>query len=253
MRHFSLAAGLLAAAVLPFAPARVDAQATTEPIRQVTLYLWTAGAGGTIQPVAGGPVVTVDRSFSDLQEDLKAAFFVSGLVRSGRTVVLGDLSHFAMSRAGRVSVPGVGAVGAFGRFEQTSLTLEAGYQVVSTPSVSLDVLGGLRTWWLNANIVAVVPGGVERAPRRQFTDPLLAARGTARLADRWSALGYIDAGGFGVGSESTLQTVGTVNFEATRGFTVSAGYRRLAVDYRESGSRIDMTSGGLLFGATLRF
>jgi hypothetical protein len=47
--------------------------------------------------------------------------------------------------------------------------------------------------------------------------------------------------------------VGTLSFEATRQLLLSTGYRHLAVHYRKAGRRADITSGGPVFGATLRF
>jgi hypothetical protein len=244
---------LLALALLSAASAAsLGAQLQPEPVYQTTLYVWSAGVGGTVQPLRGGPVLNIDRSFSELSQDLDAALFVSGLIRSGRVLVLGDFSYLAASRRGVVTLPGSGPVPAAGRLEQAALTLEGGYRVVDESRYSLDALVGLRTWWLTSDVLGA-GGALQGSVRRDFTDPLLALRGRAQFSPRWSALAYVDGGGFGLGSESTLQAVGTVNFQASQLILLSAGYRRLDVDYRQDGARLDLSSGGPVFGLTFRF
>ena len=60
-------------------------------------------------------------------------------------------------------------------------------------------------------------------------------------------------GGFGVGSRATWQLLGTVNYRLADQLTLSAGYRKLSVDYRSGGTRFDMRLGGPIIGATLEF
>jgi hypothetical protein len=251
-RRAAFAPALLALPLLLLAPASGQAQDRPGPVYQGTAYLWAAGAGGTFQPFAAAPVLEIERSFSELHDDLSLAFFMSGLVRVDRLVFLGDFSYLIMNRRGLVTIPGTGTVPAAGELRQTSLTLEGGYRVLEETAGTVDLLAGVRAWWVRAD-VDLAGGAVSRSPRHSFIDPILAVRGTARLADRWSATGYLDGGGFGVGSDSTLQMVGTVNFELHPGAFLSLGYRRLSVDYEDGGSRIDTTMGGPLVGVSLRF
>ncbi len=235
------------------APLDAHAQAPSTPVYQATAYVWAAGAGGTFQPLPGGPVLEVDRSFSELFDDIAVAFFMTGFVRIDRLVFLGDFSHVTASRRGLVMVPGVGPAPAAGDLRQTSLTLEGGYRVVDEPGGSVDLLGGLRAWWVNAD-VDVAGGAVSRSPRHRFADPIVAVRGNARLHPRWTAIGYLDGGGFGVGSDATWQAVATVNFDLSHSVFLSGGYRVLSVDYEsDAGSRADLTNAGFLVGLTLRF
>lgn len=233
----------------------VHAQERDAPVYQGTTYLWGAGSGGTFQPLPMGPILEVDRSFSELADDIAMVFFLSGLVRVDRLVFVGDFSHVTAFRRGTVNVPGVtpGALPGSGELRQTSLTLLGGYRLMEEPRGSLDLLGGLRAWWVNAD-VELAGGAVTRSPRHNFVDPLVAVRAQARLHPRWTALGYLDGGGFGVGSETTYQAVGTANFQLSSAVFLSGGYRLLRVDYEsDGGSRVDLTNGGPLLGLTLRF
>lgn len=244
---------LVLIALLGAPPEGAKAQATPTPVYQVTSYLWAAGAGGSFRPTIQLPVLEIDRSFRELAEDLELAFLMSGMIRLDRVVLLGDFSYLSLSRQGFVPVPGVGPVPATGALRQSSVTLLGGYRALEEPRFSVDLLGGVRTWRLRSD-VTVPPAGIERSPRHRFTDPLLAVRGMAQLSDRWSFLGYVDGGGFGLGSESTLQAVAAVNLELTESVFLSTGYRRLSVNYEGvEGSFADLTSAGFLLGLTLRF
>lgn len=216
---------------------------------QVTPYVWATGAGGSITPFAGGPTAEIDKSFSELLEDLDVAFFISGYVRRDRFVLIGDFSHSSSSKEGRIPALGIPAEG---RLRQTSLTLAGGYRVADGPGVALDLLAGARFWWLRGS-VQVPLAGVDRSPELSFVDPIVAARANIGLAQRWSALVYGDIGGFGAGSHSTRQLLGTVNFRASEHLYLSAGYRDLHVDYRSGGTRVDAVLSGPLLGATWRF
>jgi len=215
---------------------------------QVTPYVWATGVSGDITPFTGAPTIAFDSSFSEILNDLDAAFFISGYARRDRFVFLGDLSYSSSSRDGLVP-PGVPASG---ELQQTSLTFAAGYRVVEDPRVSVDVLGGARFWRIKG-AVDVPLAGVSVSPSVSFTDPIVAVRANFSLAPKWSAILYGDYGGFGVGSEQTSQLVATVNYQVNDGFYLSAGYRTLSVDYRDGGTRIDATMSGPLFGATWRF
>ncbi len=214
---------------------------------QVTPYVWASSLGGDITPFTGAPTVSISKSFSEVLKDLNAAFFISGFARRDRLVVMGDLSYSSSSKEGLVL-----GVPAEGKVRQTSMTLAAGYRAVNALGMTLDLLGGARLWSLRGSVSAG-GGVVDASPSKSFVDPIVAVRANFRLAPQWSMLLYGDFGGFGVGSRSTSQFVGTVNYQVRDGFYLSGGYRVLNVDYRSGGTRIDATMRGPLIGATWRF
>lgn len=215
---------------------------------QVTPYVWASGVGGDITPFTGAPTFSADKSFLEVLEDLDAAFFLSGYARNGRFVAVGDLSHSSSSRSGTIP-PGAPAEG---RLRQSSATLAAGYRAIADPGLTLDVLAGARVWRVRGSFEAL-GGAIRRSPGKDFVDPILALRANVALAPRWSAIGYADIGGFGVGSRLTVQAVATANYQLSEAVYLSAGYRHLGVDYRDGGTRIDATMAGPLLGVTWRF
>lgn len=215
---------------------------------QVTPYAWGAGLGGRITPFEAGPSLRISKSFGDVLEDLDGALFVSAYARRDRLVLLGDLSHVASSKDGRLP-PGLPAEG---RLRQSSISLAAGWRVHAGPRAAVDLLGGLRYWSVQA-AVDVPLAGLSRTPDARFVDPLLAARLNWTLAERWSLIAYADVGGFGAGSESTHQWLLAANYLRDARWAFSLGLRTLAVDYRERGARVDVQLSGPVLGLSWRF
>lgn len=224
----------------------LPASAQDKWVGQLTPYVWAASVSGKLTPFRGAPNLTFDRSFSEGRGDVDGAFFLSGFARRDRLVLLADVSYSSSSRGGRIP-PGVSAKGGL---RQRSTTLAAGWRVHSAPSWALDVLAGARLWNINSSVS--IPGGPKAQTKKTFTDPLLALRSNIRLAPRWSAIAYVDAGGFGVGSDYTAQALLSANYQMNDNIFISAGYRRLSVNYKDSSTRIDWTMQGPLLGLTWR-
>lgn len=243
----SIATLMFAPCLLALAAGPALAQDEGRWTGQLTPYAWGSGLDGNITPFTGAPTVGFDKSFSELFEDLDAAFFLSGYARRDRLVLLGDVSYSRSSKDGLVP-PGIPADGSL---RQRSLTLAAGWRAVEGDTVNLDLLGGLRSWRVSGD-VEVPLAGFARSPTQTFTDPIVALRANFSLAPRWSLITYADVGVFSE-SEQTYQWVATVNYLHGERWAFSAGLRQLRVDYRSGGTRLDATLTGPLLGASWRF
>lgn len=213
---------------------------------QVTLYGWGAGVTGDFTPITGAPTLSFDKSLSEVLEDLDGAVFITGLARRGDFVMFGDFTYTASSRSGVVP-PGIPASG---ELTIQSITLTGGRRFDAAGGGSVDVLAGFRAWSLDGSVTSPV---INVAPEKTFADPIIAVRSVAPLSDQWSLLGYIDVGGFGVGSDLTWQGTVTANYQATDNFYVSAGWRHLYLDYSDGGTQFEGAMTGPVIGATLRF
>lgn len=235
-------------------PALAAPEPAEESAFQVTPYVWGAGFGGTIRPLPGSPAFQVSSAFSDLLEDLDAAFLVSGLARVGRFVAVADLSHTSSSRDGlvRTPIPQAPVVPAEGQLEQTSMTLLGGVRALDEENMTLDLLAGLRAFWIRSSVAAPALG-MSRSPAIDIVDPVIAGRINVQIAEGWSTLVYGDVGGFGAGSEFTSQVLGTLNARVASRVWLSVGYRYLTVDYRGERTRADVHLGGPILGATVTF
>lgn len=215
---------------------------------QVTVYGWGAGVSGDFRPSPGAPKLSFDKSFSDVLEDLDAAFFMTALARRGDLVLFGDLTYSSSSRSGQVP-PGIAASG---ELTMRSATLAAGKRFLAGEQTTLDLLAGARFWSIDG-LVSVPLVGASVARKANFVDPIVALRANTQLSPRWSLLGYVDAGGFGIGSDLTWQVAVTANYKVNDRVYLSAGWRHLYVDYTKNGAEFDGGMGGPVIGATFRF
>jgi hypothetical protein len=148
------------------------------------------------------------------------------------------------------------ALEATGKLRQRSVTLAAGYRAAQGGWGTLDLFAGLRHWRVTAEAglrSEAPPFALSERRRANFTDPLLGLRLNARLAPRWSAMLYLDLGGFGVGARSSRNIAATLNYELTPQAWLSVGYRRLQTEYRRGDLDLDMRMAGPLLGLTWRF
>jgi hypothetical protein len=235
-----------------------QADDVSETVYQITPYVWASGLGGDIAP-RSNTQVSIDKSASDVLQDLDAAFFVSGFARHGNLVFVGDFSISSSSRSGMTpSPPAPGPLPATGKLRQSSVTALGGYRVASTPEATFDILGGLRHWSLRGEVdIPSVPSlgfpGASATRSAGFTDPIVAVRGNLLITEGWSVLFHVDAGGFGIGSHRTAQLLGSVNYQLSHNAFLSAGYRHLHVDYRSGETRFDMHMSGPILGASIQF
>ena len=146
---------------------------------QLTPYVWMTGLQGHIQPVSGAPTVHVDKSFSDVLENLDAAFFVSGSARKDRWVLHGDFSHASTSDGASLPL----GLSARAKVRQSSLTLTGGYNWQLAPQSSVDLMGGVRVWDIHAHVQ--VPGVAAAQSNTSFVDPVVAVRWRYDLGSQW--------------------------------------------------------------------
>ena len=86
-----------------------------------------------------------------------------------------------------------------------------------------------------------------------WVDPIIGSRLFVRLTDKLSLQAQADVGGFGVGSDLTWSVLGTANYAFTDRLAVSAGYKRLDVNYKHYRHVYDVRFSGPVLGLTYRF
>lgn len=246
-RHFIAAvAGVMAALAASASPA-------SEWRVQLTPYVWAPGLKADIRPLSGAPTVTIKRSAGDMIGDLDTAFFISGMARRERLVLLTDFTWSAVSQSASATLPVFGPMEIINSRQRLSvLTLAGGYTLIDHSGLRLDAIVGARMWMTKAS-VGLPPLDLSFSDTMNWAEPLVGARARAELSPRMSAIAYGDAGGFGAGSESTWQFLVTSNYQLSDRFFLSAGYRRLTFDYRGGGRLLHGRLGGPLIGATWRF
>lgn len=226
-----------------------EAQAREDTWRfQLTPYVWLANLSGDIRPLTGAPIVSTSRSFDEVLDDLEGAFFISASARYERWVLFGDFTYASLSHVG-VTPAGLSAEG---KMRQHSFTAAGGYQAIRGHGHYLDLLAGARAWRMEAEI-AVPALGLDLRDTERWAEPTLLARLRSVWSSDWSTLLHVDVGGFGIGADSTWQVLATVNYRVNDALYLSTGYRYLALDRDEEGTRLDISMGGPLLGVTWRF
>jgi hypothetical protein len=276
------AGGTAFAADLGPPPAAVPAAPPSAWSFRFVPYGWLTSLDGT-QTVRGRSV-EIDASFTDVVEQSDSLLALMGTVEARR----GPLAFYAdtvwtsigFERENiktRDVAPGVTArVGrALGLDIQMAIVeIGAAYEVARSGALALDVLGGARYWYQEADLSLEVAGtlgigDLERVGARAFArsgsvdwiDPLFGARIRYAVAPGHELFLRGDIGGFGFGSDFSWQAIGGygINFGTWNGVTVSGvlGYRALSVDYAQGEGRrryeFDVIQHGPVLGLSLRF
>lgn len=242
---------LLSASLIPF---YVHAQKSDVAFEQdgwryqITPYVWLANLDGKIRPFRQAPQVHVKRTRKDILSNLNAAAFLMGTARKNNFVMQGDITYASVSNTEKLPL----GLKAKAETKQKAITLTAGQSLLNNNQHALDLLAGVRYWDIDAKVsVASLPLKYQSTSR--FIDPIVGARYRYELTPRLSAIGYVDIGGFGVGSRLAWQAFGTLNYELAQNMYASIGYRHIAVDYRKSGRRLNINMSGPILGFSYQF
>ncbi|MFT4159271.1 MAG: hypothetical protein QM643_04670 [Shinella sp.] len=221
---------------------------------QITPYMWAAGLKGDISPFRRAPAIGVEKSFSDVMDDLNFGGFVNVWARYDRFVLSGDMMYVDTTDSHAFGALPLPATSGSVDSKQFMATLQGGYRVVDTPDFTLDALAGARFWHIS-NDVTVSALGVSRTYGESFgwVDPVVGLRAFLPLTDKLSVQAQADVGGFGAGSDITWSALATINYTFTDHLSVSAGYKVLDVDYDRGGHVFDTRLSGPVLGLTLRF
>lgn len=229
---------------------------------EVTPYLFVAGLDGTtgLRGVTADIKVPFDRLF----DHLDGAFMGVFEARRGNWLFAFDAMYFRLDDEASRSWQGPGGIGnATGELETTVKQQiyqpSLGYRVVDGQT-KFDVIGATRYTQIDTELNLVVttggllPGGTRSVDGSEsWWDPVIGARITVPFAEHWSMVGYVDAGGFGVGSDVTYQALAGVNWQFASNFSAKAGYRYLYQDFEHDGFVWDMALEGFYLGLGIRF
>jgi hypothetical protein len=99
-----------------------------------------------------------------------------------------------------------------------------------------------------------LPFGRTFSKTLNWADPLMGARILFPLSPKVLVTIGGDAGGWGAGAQLDYEIVGSLGYNLSSKFTLSAGYRYLYVDYRPTGDSIyKQAMSGALIGVNYHF
>jgi len=106
---------------------------------------------------------------------------------------------------------------------------------------------------VNRNVFPLGTEEVIRESTATWFDPLIIARLSADIKDRWLFQLRSDIGGFGIGSDFTWQVQGYFGYRFSKLFQLTAGYRILSIDYKKSTGSEPFVFDIYEFGPVIRF
>jgi opacity protein-like surface antigen len=221
---------------------------------RATLYGWLSGLSSSIDAPRGS--VSTDLSFSDVLEDLQMAAFASFEARRGNWGYIADLNYTDLSSS-RDTPMGILYSSAEVDTKMTIFAGYAAYRLVDGPNGFLDLAPGFRAYSLDldVNIVGAAAPSLSYSSSENWFDAVIGLRGGMPISDRWSARGFADVGGFGLGDSSQLswQVGAFVNYAFNETWSADVGYRYLSIEKEINDFDTTLELSGPLIGVSARF
>jgi hypothetical protein len=211
-------------------------------------YLWLSGIDGRAATLPGLPPVEVDKSFSEIAEELDSGFIFAGEVRKGRFGFLGDIVYSSVSSEEIAPNSLRTSLGT----DTLSLTAAGTYQLVDGDGSSFGVLAGARLWSVDTELAVNLQGQslLDLKEKETWVDPVVGFSGRARLGERFFVVG---GGTVGAGSSDlTWNLWSTVGYSFNESLGLGLGYRALSVDYDRKDYLLDVTQHGFLVGLVVQ-
>jgi hypothetical protein len=213
-------------------------------------YLWLPGVHGNVGAL--GRTVAVSASPGDLLSHFR--FGLMGAIEPSykRIIFPVDLMWIRLEDDKAIPFPNLEVNSAVIKGDELILTPKIGYRIIDNEKLKIDALTGFRYWHFSETL-SFKPSGVlpSFSGSQNWVDPLVGGRIVLPLSPKVAVTIAGDVGGWGVGSQLDYQAVGLLGYRFKRAFTLQAGFRYLDVDYKSSGTVINMVTSGVIFGITM--
>ena len=221
----------------------------------VTLPLWAPAIDGNV--TVKGNQRDVSISFDELKDHLDASFSLGLEARKGKLGFYTGVGYMKFSG-------GNGTVDDELKF----LILDGGvsYQLVKTAEAHpfvLEATAGVRYWGVKNDLTIKDSLGTvlfDGSNDQDLVDPMIGLRGSKFFTRKLHLDFAGDVGGFGISDNQAdldWSTTGLVSYDFARWFTLSGGYKALALDVSKgSGSSengVDIIMHGFLITAKFKF
>lgn len=216
----------------------------------VSPYLWFPGVHGTVG--ARNRAVSVHASPGDLLSNFRFGLMGAGVARYKRLVLSLDMMWVRLEDDKALPFPNLEVNTAKFTGSEFILTPKIGFRVVDQEKFKIDALTGFRYWHFEESL-KFTPSNLNLnfSSSQNWVDPLVGGRIQLALSPKIVLNVLGDVGGWGTGSQLEYQVAGLLGFRIKPNVTLEAGYRYLDVNYRSTGTIIDMVTSGVLFGVTI--
>jgi opacity protein-like surface antigen len=217
---------------------------------KATLYGWLPALSTTLDTDLGS--FESSSSGSDVLSNLDMVFMGSLAAQRGRWGFVGDLLYVDLSNTEDTpfALYGDATVGV----KTTAFSGYALYRVTSDPQLQFDVGAGFRSFDVEVDLALSkgLAAATSRSVDDSWTDPLLAARLYAPIADDWFVTGFADFGGTGSG-DSTWQVYAGIGYAFDSRWSGQLGYRYMDISKDIDGRDLSIDLGGPLLAVTYSF
>ena len=204
---------------------------------------------------AGGANLGVSADPSDLLDALEFGVMFAGDTHRDRTSILYDVFYTDLSSSGTLGGPLSSTVDSDVKLLLASLAV--GYDLQRTDTSFSQVFGGIRYVSIKNSVTATGGGpigivvGIEQDT--DYFEPIIGVRGHTKVGDRTSVGGYANIGGFGIGSEFTVDAYAGFDYAFTDRTSGTFGLRYIDIDYEDAGNQVDLRMVGPVVGVAWRF
>ncbi|WP_170337854.1 hypothetical protein [Ruegeria arenilitoris] len=206
-------------------------------------YLWGPDFRTSLD-IGPNPPVDGSKSIFDI---LNSAFLIAGEARKGRWTIGGEFNYLNLGDT--VSI-GPFSNAASWELDGIMTSLAGSYAVAEDSQSRIEVLGGLRHWDLD---LSTTVAGFTASTDQSWTDPIIGARYSRALNERWKLAAMGNIGGFGYGSKFQWEALVQANWSWTETVDVAAGYRHLSVDFEDGRNVVDLILTGPYVALAFKF
>jgi hypothetical protein len=213
------------------------------------LYLWGAGIGGK--------TVTdddIDVSFNDIIDNLQMAFMGTLNARKGKWSLLADIMYLDVGADKSTTANIIGypvTVDVEIGLKSWILTGAGAYSIMQTDSTRLDLLGGARYLWMDADLdFQIGPIKESYSDSGDGLDAIVGLRGKTDLSDKWYLNYHADIGAGN--SKLTWQLLAGFNYRFKH-VDGAFGYRYLKWDFDDDDTFDDLDISGPYAGIRFSF
>lgn len=227
-----------------------DAASAQDWSYRATFYAWLPAMTTSLESDFG--TVKAEKGTSDVLDSLDMAFMGTFAAQNGRLGFVLDMLYADLSSSqdtpfgdlfGEARVKEkLGAVSGY-----------ALYRVTDNPAFDLDLGAGFRAFNLDVGLTLTPDRAsrVKKSSSDSWVDPLLAARFSAPLDDRWFVNGLVDFGG--TGSTQSSQAFLGLGYAFDENWSTQLGYRYMDIQGRVEGQDVTIDLSGALIAVSYNF
>ena len=133
------------------------------------------------------------------------------------------------------------------------IELSARYQLFN--ELGLDLIGGSRRTFLDIDQTLLLPLKPAITTKYSFswTDPLIGLRYHYPFSNKWHTWLRGDIGGFGVGTQRSINFTADIQYILNSTISFTMGYRYLDIEFKEDDVLYDVTLDGIYLGLGIHF